>query len=135
MPWLPMIGTILTLTAGGSVATYQIGQNNKAIEGKVSVVEYDRDKDFAREARIRLATDIKDISESVDENEEAIEALERSDLTSSGDIKLQIERLQAEQRTLSAEQRRQTENIQQQLDLLLQLLRNGAPIQPQPFGQ
>lgn len=135
MPWLPMIGTVLTLTAGGAVANYQISQNEKAIEGKVNIAEYTRDQDFAREARVRLAAELRDVSDSVDENEDAIEALERSDLTASGDIKLQLERLQAEQRALSMEQRRENEAIKQQLDLLLQLLRGGATAQPQPFGQ
>ena len=133
MPWIPTVITLVTIVGGGALAYGQIGDNEEAIQRLVIAEQYAQDKAFARDARIKLAADIQDLSESIDENEDAIEDLERSDLQAAGDIKLEIERLRTQQQTLSARQTRELEALSRQLELILQFIEREGGGTPNPF--
>lgn len=65
-----------------------------------------------------MAQDIDDISESVDENEEAIEAIQRQLIERQGQVELRTQRIEIEQQ-------QQGKDLDQILLLLQQLQRNG----------
>jgi len=113
--WIPTIITVISLIGGGAVAYKTIGDNTESLSQKVNQSEFENHKNFTLDSRIRLATDIQDLEESMDEAEDKIDDLDRSDLQSAGDLKLQIERLSNQQRLDRAA-------MERQLNLILQML-------------
>lgn len=115
LSWIPTIITIVSLVGGGAIAYKQIGDNKVAIDTKVDAVAFKNHAESTRDARVRLAADISDLEENMDEAEDAIDELERSDLQSAGDIKLQLQQL-------STQQKVDRDALERQLQLILQLL-------------
>lgn len=92
LKWVPVVVLATGVVASAVTAQLQIGAN---------------------------AQEIEDISESVDQNEEDIEAIQRILIQRQGEVEIRTQRIELEQKA-------QGEDLQQILNLLQQIQRQGG---------
>ena len=116
LAWIPTALTVAGLVGGGAVGFYKIDQNSLKIEDKVEQSDFTNEKTVARDARLRLFTQITTVGDEAASNEEKIGDLQRNDIQGAGEIKLEILKLQTQQKS-------DKEAIDRQLDTILDLLK------------